>query len=354
MSYNDGVQGVFGGKTLSVMPTYTCPAACKDCGTLSSPKERTNLDLDTILETIRQAKELDFCNVVFTGGEATLRWKDLLEAIAYATSLGFPTRLVTNAHWARTPERAGKRLDELINYGLSEINYSTGDEHARFIPVERVINAMVAGVERNFRVHTMVELKAERKVTKETILQHPKITALTPEQLKFLSVVESPWMPLSPLLVEKYAKGTATNKANLAVQKGCDSILQTYTLQADGRIGSCCGLGLRIIPELNTKVLKGTEFLRDVIEDSENDFLKVWMRYKGPDKILAWAAEKNPEIKWENMYAHHCQACQRVYKDPKVIKVIREYYPEVIAEVLQSGWLDERYIGEKISAAVSV
>ena len=69
--------------------------------------------------------------------------------------------------------------------------------------------------------------------------------------------------------------------------------------------------------------------------------MKLWIHYKGPEKILAWAAEKNPTIVWENMYAHRCQACHRIYKDPEVSNVVREHYAELLADVLQSAWLDE-------------
>ena len=93
--------GIFGGKkTLSVMPTFTCPASCSNCGTLSGPHDSTNIGLDKIIKAIQEAKELDFYNVVFTGGETTLRWDDLLLAITEARKLGLPTRIVTNAHWA--------------------------------------------------------------------------------------------------------------------------------------------------------------------------------------------------------------------------------------------------------------
>lgn len=350
MSHTVKAAGIFrGGKTLSVMPTFTCPAACKDCGTLSSPHDRTNLKLTTILDAIRQAKDLGFVNVVFTGGEVTLRWNDLLQCISFAHSLDFPTRIVTNAHWAHSPAIALERIDALIASGLSEINYSTGDEHVRFIPFERVIYAIVAAAERNLRVHIMVELKGERRVTKESILAHPMVVALPADQMKLITVVESPWMPLNPLLAEKYPEGVATNKDNIKKRTGCDNVLQTYTVQADGRVGSCCGLGLRTIPELNVATAKSKKFLKKAIQESEDDFLKVWIHYVGPEKILAWAAEKNPEIKWENMYAHHCQACQRIYKDPQVMDVIRQHYLEVVPDVLQSAWLEESYIPELLA-----
>jgi organic radical activating enzyme len=336
-------------RTLSIMPTFTCTAACTDCGTLSSPQERTRLHVDHIIAAIDEAKELGFFNVVFTGGEATLRWNDLLRCISHARHLGFPVRLVTNAHWAKDLEIARKKLALLINAGLSEINYSTGDEHVRFVPIERVAYGIVAACERSFRVHVMVELKKDNSVVRETLVQHSLVAGLSEEQRKCLSVAPSPWMPLSYAAVNRYPEGSATDRGNAATRSGCDSVLQTYTVQADGRVGACCGLGLRVIPELNVERAENSGFLRRAIADSEEDFLKLWIHYQGPERIVRWAAQHNPEINWEGMYAHHCQFCQRLYKDDAVRTVIQEHWEEVIGEVLQAAWLDEVHVPTTMS-----
>jgi organic radical activating enzyme len=338
-------------KTLSIMPTYTCPAACSNCASLSSPTERTNLSLTAILDAIAQAKQLGFFNVVFTGGEATLRWSDLLTAIAYARSLDFPTRLVTNAHWAHSLQQADNRLELLISAGLSEINYSTGDQHIRFVPLERVVNATVAAVRRGFSVTLVVELTAERKISKATVLDHPMMTSLTCAELDCLKVIESPWMPLNPTVVQEYPQGVAVDRHNLAIKTGCDNVLQTYTVQADGTVGACCGIGMRTIRELHVSTVETQGFLHKAMSEAEDDFLKVWIHYKGPEKILAWAAEKNPEIKWEGMYAHHCQACARIYRDPVIGEVIRQHYEEVVCDVMQAAWLDEEFIPRSLGKA---
>src|SRR5207249_10291620 len=80
------------------------------------------------------------------------------------------------------------------------------------------------------------------------------------------------------------------------------------------------------------------------------DFLKVWIHYQGPEKILAWAAERDRSIQWEGMYGHRCQACIRVYRDPAVRAVIQNHYQQVIPDVLQSAWLREHYIPQKLAA----
>jgi organic radical activating enzyme len=337
-------KGIFRGpKTLSIMPTYTCPAACANCASMSSPSVKTNLPLETILSAIDQAKILGFYNVVFTGGEATLRWKDLLMAIRYASNLQLPTRLVTNAHWATSASTADKKLGELMEAGLSEINYSTGDEHARFIPVERVIQACLAAVRRELKAWVMVELRENRTVTAASITDHPFITALSPTQKELIDVVESPWMPLDPTIVERYPLGVAANKLAFKSHMACHNVLQTYTVQADGSVGACCGIGMLKIPELNVATVNQPDFLMHAVEEAESDFLKLWIHYKGPEQILAWAAAINPSIRWENMYAHRCQACARLYRDKTVRQVIREHYDEMVAEVLQTAWMDEHY-----------
>jgi organic radical activating enzyme len=344
------------GHTLSIMPTFTCPAECADCGTLSSPRDRTRLEPAVVLAAIDEARHLNFHNIVFTGGEATLEWKTLLLGIRRAADHGFPVRLVTNAHWATSLETARARLAELIDAGLSEINYSTGDEHVRFVPLERVILACVAACERRFRTHVMMELKQDRGITPDLILEHPLIATLPPDQFEALTILSSPWMPLRHETIYQYPEGVACDVQAAAIRGGCSSVLKTYTLQADGRIGACCGLGLRVIPELNVADTAQPQFLRRAILDAEEDFLKLWIHHQGPAKIVAWAATHDPTISWEGMYAHQCQMCQRLYHDNAVRKVIAEHWQEMIADVLQAAWLDNVHIPDtlgKLSATAN-
>jgi organic radical activating enzyme len=332
-----------GGRTLSIMPTYACNANCKNCGTVSSPNDRNNLPLETIISSIEQAKHLGFMNVVFTGGEATLRWKDLVQAIQFAHNLDMPTRLVTNAHWANNEEEANLHIKELHNAGLNEINYSTGDEHVKYVPLNSVVNGIIAAIDHSLSLAVMIELTASRVLNRTSLTEHSKIKMLNETDKQKIRILESPWMPLNPLEIGTYPEGIAINRNNISSVSGCDSVLQTYVVQADGRIGACCGLGMRITPELNVGFSTGTDFLARAIKESESDFLKLLLHYKGPERILEWAASKNPEIKWENLYAHKCQACLRVYKDSKVADVLRHHHKELFAEVLQSVWLEEEY-----------
>lgn len=341
-------------KTLSIMPTYTCTAACTDCASLSSPKIRDQLPLSVMLDAIHQAKSLGFYNVVFTGGEATLRWRDLLQCIRQAKALKFPTRLVTNAHWATTPTESAHRIAELISAGLDEINYSTGDEHARFVPLERIALACVAAVEADLPTWVMIETRQTRGIDAEVVRALPQLQLLTAAQRQRIHFVESPWMPLDPGSIESYPPGMAADQLSYKAHTPCDNILQTFTLQANGQIGACCGIGMRLIPELNVTTVDTPRFLEVATREAEEDFVKLWIHYKGPEQILAWAAQHNPDIQWEGLYAHRCQACARLYRDPVVRAVIREHYAEMMVEVLQSAWFDEHYASTQLNARETV
>jgi hypothetical protein len=329
-------------KTLSIMPTWQCTAACTDCGTMSHQREYTSLPLSTMLNAIEEASHLNFGNVVFTGGEPTLRWDDLLTAISFAERLNLKTRIVSNAWWAKSVEQARSRIKTLQAAGLNEINFSTGDEHARFVPIENVASAAFASIGLGLAPHVMVELRENRSVTAKTLLATHPLSTLPPDQLGKLSISESPWMPLEPTQIEVYPPGVAITKNNVGGCEGCDSVLQTYVLQANGHIGSCCGLGMRNLRELQSGLYHLQENnLEHAISTSEADFVKVGIRYFGPERLLAWASEIDPAIQWEGAYAHRCQTCIRFYTDPKVAKVVRDHFSEKLPELVATVALRE-------------
>ncbi len=326
-------------RTLSIMPTFQCTAECTHCGTVSSPREKTWLSLECMLDAIDQAANNGYEVVVFTGGEPTLAGKNLLLAIERATARGLITRVVTNAYWAVNEKGTKSRISDLTNVGLHEINYSTGDQHTRFVPLDNVIRATRGAVEKGLPVSIMVETVKERTVTKQMIEDHPAFKIIRQDfPQSYINIHESPWMPLSPFNIQKYVQGLTVNRENLSLRTGCDSILSTTTIQADGKIGVCCGLGMRIIPELHAGNIHDTT-IAEADQMATDDFLKRWIRVEGPERIVAWAASYDADIKWEDMYAHRCQACIRLYKDPKIREIIREHYQEKIADVLFAEWL---------------
>jgi organic radical activating enzyme len=328
-------------RTLSVMLTYRCNAQCEDCGTFSSPHDRSEVRIEDVLSTIAQAKELGFVNVVFTGGEATLRWADLLTAIRFAKSAGFPTRLVTNAQWASEPGQAESAIDDLLLAGLDELNISTGDEHARFVPVVNVVHGAIAAAKRKLSTVVMVEVRHEASIVKADIVAQCEAYSHSEYDLSFISFVESPWMPTDGNRRGHHAPAMSANADNIAARRGCDSVLQTYVLQGNGRLASCCGLGMRRVRELQHGSVQAGTTLVDAISSAESDLIKHALHVLGPEKLLAWASQYDPAIDWEGRYAHRCHACLRLYQDQKVKAVLSKQAMKLLPDVIFGRFVDD-------------
>ena len=303
---------------------------------------KTEVSLEAVCKAIDEAEKLSFLNVVFTGGEATLYMENLLLGIKYAKEKKFPVRLVTNAHWASSIENTRKVLNNLIEAGLDEINFSTGDEHLKFVPIENIYNAVSVATELELTNLLMYEERDNSNTSREII--ENTIIKLTDEQKrkKWFKMLSSPWMPLDYKTKSFQADNSLANHTNIAAKTGCESILSTYVLQGDGKIASCCGLGMRHIPELHPTDITEENFLLKAIEKSESDWIKIALRQLGPEKILAWASSKNPDIQWENMYNHTCQSCIRLYKDSEVTATVLEHFDELKIDLLSTIIIDRK------------
>lgn len=339
---------VAGTKLLSILLTYRCTAACTDCGTFSGPLERTHVDLEAALSAISQARDAGFEAVVFTGGEPMMRRRELLICLDAAREAGLVSRIVTNGYWAKNERVAAARIAELVDHGLAEINVSTGDEHVRFVNVDLVARAVGAAARAGLVVAIMVEIHSAGSVTASTYREHPLIAALPAELASKIRIAESPWMPVDPSQPREYPPGVAVTRQNVASRSGCSSVLSSYTLQADDSLTACCGLGVRTVPELRLHARRpdNTPDLAGAIAEAESDIMKLLLHYVGPEKILAWASEKNPDITWEGTYAHTCHACLRLYHDPMVRETIRDHYEELLTDLVGAIAIDEVMLGD--------
>jgi len=321
-------------RTLSIIPTFRCNANCTHCGTFSHPGDESSLPEDIAAAFIDEAADLRFANVVITGGEATLEWEKTVRLLEKAKTRGLPTRLVTNGQWAIDHYIAEARIRELLAAGLAELNLSTGDQHQRFVPIEQVALAANVATQFGLRTVVVVELIDDCQISEAHVRER-----MSPHPL--LKIISSPWMSLGKKSTFKYPSGLAFNCANVASAKGCDSILQTYVVQADRKIASCCGLGVRRIDELHDASIHAGSTLRDAINRSEADLIKLLLRYIGPEKLVAKCASIEPAIDWENQFAHRCQACLRLYKDPLVKRTLLRIAESLLPDVVFAAYFDE-------------
>lgn len=321
-------------RVLTILGTYKCTAACENCCFGSNPHLTKRLGLEDILAFISEGAESpDAEIVVFSGGECFLLREDLVVAVAHATDLGLRTRCVTNGYWAKSLDHGRKRLRALREAGLCELNISTGDFHQEWVAQETVINAACLSVELGMEeTLVVVELREGREVTAERLLADERLQRLQADRKAHFTLIQSPWMPMEvgDFIPQEEAK--LLNRRTVHLRKGCDSVLRTAVLTPDRNYGFCCGLSREQIPELNAPWEAGS--IAGLVEEAGTDFMKIWLFVDGPERILAWAAEKDPRIEWENRYAHHCHACLGLFSDPLVREAVRANYRERVDDVL--------------------
>lgn len=322
--------------SLTILPTFKCIAACKHCCFGCHPWVKGRIPQGRILGYIDQAMEMETIQlVVFSGGECFLLGKDLDRAISHAHRLGLMTRCVTNAFWAFSEEFALKRLAALREAGLTELNVSTGDYHQMYVPIQNVINAALAAIQLGMTLAIMVESRKGREFTAKHLLLDKRIAEFMqdPDIRSLLLINESPWIPMDSRRTIKYTHSMYISRANLHGCSGCDSVLNTIAIMPQEELAACCGLTYQQIPELHLGSLR-KRTMWDLYADAVQDFLKIWTFIEGPEHIVAWAAEKDPTIRWEGRFAHKCQICRFMYRNSKVRKVIREYYREKVPDVM--------------------
>lgn len=310
-------------RTISIQPTQQCNAACENCGTFSSPATKTRLEESQMEKVIREAAAAGCEESVFSGGEPTLAGRSLLRLMRLAAAHKMSVRLITNGWWAKTEESAGRWASLFVDAGAYEIAFSTGDQHARFVPLESIVTGVKASLQQGLRVTVFIELIEPRKITRSSFEALPKIREL---HLAYgankFNIIQSPWMPVDAGEVRTYPPGVAVNRDNLNKRGGCDDILKTITISPDGTISACCGIGMRRIPELQLGNIRNTSLLA-AYQAADQDSLMRRIRLEGPEHLLAWASARDPSIQWENMYAHRCQACIRLFTDSRVIEALR-------------------------------
>lgn len=307
--------------TLSIITTYHCTAACEHCCFHCTPGRNESIPSDNILKYIRQAKEIETMKlVVFTGGECFTLGDNLLRAIQTATDLGLATRCVTNGYWAKADSSAQRWLQRLKEVGLTEINFSTGDHHAKYVPLDTVLRGIYTMCEGGIPTAVNIELFQDS----QTLPILKSTFRIWKQKYPHLSIHYGLWIPNGGKTKLSHPQTFQWEKERPHF-RGCNSVMSTLTIRPDEKLIACCGLYLDYVSQMILgDLLKETlsEILRK--EQQRDDFLKIWIAVEGPEAVLLYASKYNPRIRYaiKTKYVHPCQTCLLVYKRPDFRKAI--------------------------------
>lgn len=324
-------------ESITVITTYRCTAACKDCCFECSPELSSRLKLETIISFIDESVSI-FKNlklVVFTGGEPTLIGKDLYKAIRHATDLNLMTRVVSNGHWGRRSKVAQHTANEFKAAGLTEINLSTGKDHAEYVPVETVIGAITALSNAGIPNRITIESENEEGTFKSMLLNHPAIQDVCASNPGIISFQSNSWMPFHHDSIRRPVPPTTS------LEIPCGQILSNLVITPKAEVASCCGLTFEHIPQLKLGQFKGGD-VRNLYASQFEDFLKVWIRVDGPYLILKKVMGES-YLDSVGDINHICQACAFLHKDQAVLSRLMTCYHEYVGDVMSEYYLQAEH-----------
>jgi len=320
--------------TINLIVTDVCTATCRNCCFNCSPQNGTSMTIDEATNYIKTGAEtFDTLKlVVLTGGEPFVLGIDFLtEVIAFAKNLNLATRIVSNAFWAKTPLKTANYINTLVKAGLSEINFSTGDEHQKYVKIENIVNACIESVKANLRVGVNVESHAKSNFNNQTLFSNKRYKEFfsIEENAEKIKIFNGLWSSLDSGECYKYNKDAIDLARKMG--KGCDSILNSFSVFPNGNLTACCGLTVSKIEHLLLGNLKYGE-LKTMYESQYYYFINLWLKIEGPYKIFEYLSSKDPEI-GDLPLNHVCQVCNYLFNNQKVIELVSKYYIEKIPEV---------------------
>ena len=328
-------------ESFTILPTYRCNAACRECCFESDPTIKHRMSRDELLTLISRVRaELPSVRyVVLTGGEITLLRKDLIDAISLLTELGLGSRIVTNGHWARTEKDAQHWIQQFVSAGLKELNLSTGDEHLEWVPVESVARAALFAARSRLLTIVSIEGKADAKFRLEEFQNLSQIQeVMSDTQLRqWLIVLTNVWMPF-------HADAGIRPQAEMVGSKGCDNIFDNFVVNPYGHLMSCCGLTMEYIPEMKVGHISSGATLHDTYKEQFNDLLKLWIWLDGTRFIYDLAVRRYGQT-IPCTSPHHCAICAQLYQDPRLRDAVRELVSGNTEQILFRSLVKARLTG---------
>jgi len=321
---------------LSLIVTHKCTAACDHCCFHCTPKIQTRIPEKRLEEIIDEAvRDLpSLKTVVFTGGECFLL-PELDDRIAQVTRLGKTSRCVTNGYWAFNETRAHERVAKLKEAGLTEINFSTGRFHGEYVPPERIAYGARACYDAGILPLINVEICDQEDETDAFLRSHPLLAE---------SVKEGKILYQRNVWIENQGDVDLTHsedvyRFNEGKMTGCQTAMDVVAVTPTMSLVACCGLHLEKIPELHIGSI-AERSIGEAIKTAQDDFMKIWLRVSGPERIYSFAKSKEPTIELPVTASHPCESCLKLFKDEKAMQVLTEHYPEVEQEVVSMFMAD--------------
>lgn len=317
--------------TLSLITTHTCTASCDHCCFSCTPSVTKRIPYERMEILIKEAATIPSMEVVvFTGGECFLLGSELDKLIELATFNSLSTRCVTNGYWATSLDVARKRIKSLYKAGLKEINFSTGSNHAKFVPVNAIRNGVLASAEAGIFTLVTAEIFSESDFSLDFLTSDELVNQLISSGK--IQIHRNVWIENEGVRkithLPEYSRFDPKNKTP------CQTVLNVLAVTPTENLVACCGLHLEKIKEMHLGSV-AEHSITQLISSAETDLIKIWIHLEGPEKVLEFVQKKNPSYKLPIHSVHPCQTCLYLYQDEVVRNTLQQHAQEYESELMQ-------------------
>lgn len=276
-----------------------------------------------ISEAVRTFPSIDI--VVFTGGECFLLGDKLTEIVRHVGSLNKMTRVVSNGYWAISYEEAIRRLEPIVSAGLTEINFSTGDNHQKYVPFKHIENGLRASYDLGIRsmcvsVESPPNTSFKCSEIEDNIVLEPMIREGS------LMVINAAWMSFN-----KQGKPDPHNYIRCDTHNPCRNIFEGIVINPYSQMLSCCGITVEYNPYLKLGSIDGNS-MSELYYNQCNDLFKFWLHVDGPAFIYDLVMEARGIEK--TTFPHDCAYCIELVRDSENIPYIRDLFCKELSNVL--------------------
>ncbi|GAA6258752.1 radical SAM/SPASM domain-containing protein [Bacteroides sp. f07] len=325
-------------RTISLLTTYYCTAACKNCCFECNQDRKGKMSFEQIKMYINKCTEAfpTIQLVVFSGGECFSLKDDLYHAVQFANERGLMTRVVSNGYWASSYDKAYSILKKMKALGLNELNLSTGDDHQVWVPFNNIVNAIKASAELDLVCLVNIETNPNSTFNERNFREHEELKEyIKNNKVAFSSGI---WIPFNS--EDKIKRDINYNELlqcrclqRPVVPYGCTSLFESIPIDVEGYVYACCGLACKRVKYLKLGNIN-SKSIQEIYAEQFDDFLKVWAYVDGPKFILKKIAEDRNENIEINVDMHNCEACLALFNDCDKIEYVRKNIHKYASNVI--------------------
>jgi len=306
-------------RNVGLFLTYHCQASCAHCIVRAGPDRHEEVNLDDARDWIRQIASYrnHYVYVLsLTGGEPFSNLTMLREVMELAVECKLLVSVVTNGFWATKRHTAKKLLESLPK--ICFISISTDQYHQKYVPFERVKNAVWAARECGIPYYISVVTENE---------SDPDYQQLNSELVQITApgaVRTGITFPLG-----RAAEATAQLKyktSSVPPKEACQAA-SSPCIFPDARVYGCIGplIDLRYDHPLLLGNLRDSS-ISEIFDRAETSVALHALRLWGPNRLISLLRDSGLGVHVPKSYIEGsvCNACYSLLSDARVRGWLRD------------------------------